>query len=202
VVVGTGIVVVGTCIMLVCMLTMIPFPEGRFGALLVDPPWPFRSYSMKGRSRSVDRFYDEMAIADIMELPVSDLAADDSALFLWITSVHIPRALDVIAAWGFTYKTVAFVWVKPAKNPKLNGEPVMGGGYWTRANAELCLLATRGRPKRLSRAVRQVILAPRGRHSAKPPEVRTRIEQLVGGPRIELFARERVPGWTAWGDQL
>ena len=107
-------------------------------------------------------------------------------------------ALDIIVAWGFSYKTAAFVWVKTTAA----GMPATGMGYWTRANAEICLLATRGAPKRLAKDVHQVVMAPRGEHSAKPEEVRRRIERLVGGPYLELYARRQAAGWTAWGNQV
>jgi N6-adenosine-specific RNA methylase IME4 len=141
-----------------------------------------------------------MSLAEICALPVAGIAATDSALFLWATYPNLPEAFEVIKAWGYTYKTVAFTWVKRCK--KSPGFFV-GLGHWTRANAELCLLATRGRPKRLSRSVRQIIDAPIGRHSAKPAEARTRIVELLGDlPRIELFARERVDGWDCWGNEV
>ena len=100
--------------------------------------------------------------------------------------------MDLIAAWGFVYKTVAFIWVKPS----------IGMGYWSRKQAELCLLATKGRPKRLSGGVRQVIEAPRREHSRKPDDIYERIEQLVGGPYLEMFARQFWPGWDAWGAEV
>jgi N6-adenosine-specific RNA methylase IME4 len=101
-------------------------------------------------------------------------------------------------AWGFTYKTVAFVWVKTTKA----GTPATGMGFWTRSNAEIVLLGTRGHPKRLAKNVGQIILAPRGEHSVKPEEVQDRIEALVPGPYLELFARRARPGWACHGDQL
>lgn len=111
----------------------------------------------------------------------------------------LPEALETIKAWGFTYKTVAFCWAKTTKE----GKAAAGMGYWTRSGAELCLLATKGKPKRVSKAVRQVVLAQRGEHSAKPPEVRDRIVQLMGDvPRIELFARDRCLGWHSWGNEV
>jgi N6-adenosine-specific RNA methylase IME4 len=105
------------------------------------------------------------------------------------------EAMMVMRAWGFTYKTVAFVWTKVTGE----GSHAIGMGHWTRANAEFVLLGTRGRPKRASASVRQIVEAPRADHSAKPAQVRGAIEELIHGRRIELFARERVPGWDAWG---
>src|ERR1700730_15421763 len=128
--------------------------------------------------------------------PVADWAAGDCVLFLWATDPLLPRAFEVIAAWGFAYKTVAFTWAKTTKDGA--GFPI-GCGYWTRANPEQCLLATRGRPQRLSRAVPQLIISPRREHSRKPDEAYERIEALVPGPYLELFARAPRAGWAAWG---
>ena len=133
-------------------------------------------------------------------MPVADLAAPDSALFLWATFPQLPEALRLIEAWGFTYKSVAFVWLK--KNRKSESW-FYGLGFWTRGNAEICLLATRGRPKRAARDVKQVILSHVERHSQKPEEARRRIEALMGDvPRIELFARASPPGWDVWGNEV
>ena len=141
-----------------------------------------------------------MRLEDIKALPVADLAAEDCVLFLWATFPMLKEALEVVEAWGFSYKTVAFTWVKEnRKSPGLFG----GLGYWTRANAEVCLLATRGCPKRQSAAVHQVILSPVEQHSKKPDAVRERIVALMGDvPRAELFARQETPGWDVWGNEV
>jgi N6-adenosine-specific RNA methylase IME4 len=169
------------------------------GVILADPPWTFATYSRKGKGRSAEAHYDCMSLADIKALPVADWAAPDCALFLWATDPSLPQALEVIEAWGFAYKTVAFTWAKTTKDGA--GFPI-GCGYWTRANPEQCLLATRGRPQRLSRAVPQLILAPRREHSRKPDEAYERIEALVPGPYLELFARAPRAGWYSWGYEV
>ena len=110
----------------------------------------------------------------------------------------MPEAFEVIRAWGFEYKTCAFVWVKTTKD---ESRFATGMGYWTRANAEICLLATRGSPKRINADVHQVISSPRTEHSRKPEEVATRIERLVPGPYLELFARRPREGWSLWGNE-
>ena len=115
---------------------------------------------------------------------------------MWTIDTHIPDALRVIDAWGFTYKTVAFSWMKTTKE----GEPAFGTGYWTRKSSELCLLATRGKPKRLSAGVRQGILEPRREHSRKPDCVYGRIEELVNGPYLEMFSRTDRDGWDSMGN--
>ncbi len=141
-----------------------------------------------------------MATADICKIPVQQWAAKDCVLLLWTTFPKLKDGLQVVEAWGFTYKTVAFSWAK--LNPSGNGYH-FGLGYWTHGNVEVCLLATRGKPKRVRKDVGQLIVAPRGEHSAKPHETYDRIERLLEGPYLELFARPPVrPGWTQWGLEL
>lgn len=172
----------------------------KYGVILADPPWAFRAWSDKGKGRSAEQHYPTMRMEDIKALPVPSLAAEDCVLFLWATFPMLKEALEVIDTWGFTYKTVAFTWVKEnRKSPGL----FWGLGYWTRANAEVCLLATRGSPKRQSAAVHQVILSPVERHSKKPDEVQERIVTLMGDvSRVELFARQETPGWDVWGNEV
>lgn len=120
--------------------------------------------------------------------------------FLWATFPKLPEALRLIEAWGFQYKTVGFVWVKT--NPSGNGF-FLGLGWWTRSNAEICLLAVRGKPKRQCAGISQLIISPRERHSKKPDIVRNLAVTLVGDvPRIELFARETSTGWDVWGNEV
>lgn len=172
----------------------------KYGALLIDPPWHFIT---RGRitehGHHASRHYKTMKVDEIAALHVQDYAADDCVLFLWTIDTHIPRALHIINQWGFTFKTVAFTWVKTnAKSPGY----FTGMGFWTRANTETCLLATKGSPKRVARDVRRLIVAPRREHSRKPDEVYGRIEALVKGPFIEFFARQRRPGWdVAFSDE-
>lgn len=171
----------------------------RAGVVYADPPWRFEVYSGKGKDRSAERHYDTQSLDDIAALPIAPLCADNCALIMWAVMPEIPGALRVLTAWGFEYKTIAFVWVK--ENPKTDGD-FMGMGYWTRANAEVCLLATRGSPERLAKDVRQVVNAPVSAHSRKPGEVRERIERLLNGPYLELYGRRAVPGWTVWGNEI
>jgi N6-adenosine-specific RNA methylase IME4 len=173
--------------------------DKKFGVIYIDPPWSFHVYSEKGKQRSPERHYDVQSLDDIKAMPIEKLAADDCALLLWAVHNQLPDALNVIKAWGFTYKTVAFTWVKQNKS----GEGLFTGmGYWTRSNTEVCLLATRGSPKRLAKDVPQVILSPVGEHSVKPDEARTRIERLLPGPYLELYGRQPMPGWSVWGNQI
>lgn len=178
----------------------------RAGVIVPDPPWPFETYSVQGRQRSPDRNYDTMTIDQIKALPIAPLAADDCALLLWSVWPEHPGVLDVIAAWGFEYKTAAFIWMKTTKDATaitLDGDGLHWGmGFATRSNTEPCLLATRGRPLRLAADVHQVIIAPVGEHSAKPDEAYRRIERLYPAPFLELFARKPRAGWTTWGNEI
>jgi len=172
----------------------------HYNIIYADCPWQYKVWSKKGQGRSAENHYPTMRIEDICALPVSSIAAPDCALFMWVTFPTLPDAFKVLEAWGFTYKTVAFVWVK--RNRKSPGW-FWGLGHWTRANAEMCLLATKGKPKRISAKVHQIIDSPVEEHSKKPDETRRRIVELVGDlPRIELFARQTTPGWDAWGNEV
>jgi N6-adenosine-specific RNA methylase IME4 len=173
----------------------------KYGAILADPPWHFRNWSAKGTGRNAVSHYDCMDFAALAALPVADLAADDCVLFLWVTDPLLPRAFELIRAWGFEYKTVGFYWVKLNASGKHESDFFTGLGYWTRANPEQCLLATRGKPKRKAKDVRRLMVERRREHSRKPDTTRNRIERLVRGPYLELFARETKAGWDCWGDQ-
>lgn len=182
-------------------------PLNHYRVLMVDPPWRFRTWSDTNQAKSASRYYDLMHTKDLMALPVGALATEDAAMFLWVCQPNLVDAMDVISAWGFTFKTVAFAWVKiKGKQDRLfyAGEDVrMGMGYHTRAGFEQCWLATRGSGyERLVRDEPQVIFSPLREHSRKPDEVAEAIVRLVGDvPRIEVFARTQRPGWAAWGNE-
>ena len=172
----------------------------KYQVVLADPPWNYRVWSKKGAGRSADVHYPTMTMEQIKALPVGELADKNCALFLWVTFPMLREAWGVMDAWGFTFKTVAFVWIK--LNRKADSL-FTGMGYWTRANAEICLLATRGSPKRQAKNVHQVIVSHVEEHSKKPDEARRRIELLMGNvPHIELFARQTTPGWDVWGNEV
>ncbi len=175
--------------------------QRKYGAIYPDPPWSFRNWSAKGTGRNAVSHYDCLSPAELAALPIVDLAAPDCALFLWATDPLLPRAIELIQSWGFEYKTVGFYWVKLNAKPKHGADFFTGLGYWTRANPEQCLLATRGKPMRRAKDVRRVVIESRREHSRKPECVRERIERLVSGPYLELFARETKPGWECWGNQ-
>lgn len=176
------------------------FPDKKYNIIYADPPWRFRLWDNKASRSCADNHYPTMELSNIKNLPVMGLADDDCVLFLWATAPCLPDAIDTARCWGFTYKTVAFVWVKTNKNtPGL----FTGMGYWSRSNTEYCLLCTRGHPHRVSTNVHQVCVYPRREHSRKPDIVRDRIVQLCGDlPRIELFARQRTVGWDVWGNEV
>ena len=172
----------------------------HYNIILADPPWHFQNWSKRTSNRSAASKYQTMPTSRILSLDIARIAADDCVLFLWAVPPMLEDALAAIKAWGFTYKTIAFTYIKLNKD----GSPKMGMGYWTRQNTELCLLGVRGHPKRANAGVHSVVLAPFKEHSAKPPEVRKRIVELCGDlPRIELFARASddtfTDGWDRTG---
>jgi site-specific DNA-methyltransferase (adenine-specific) len=178
---------------------MIPFPNKKYKIIYADPAWYFKSWSRKGNERSATQHYDCMSIDDICNLPVSSISDDDCVLLIWVIDPMLPEALEVIKAWGFKYKTVAFTWVKENKSEGY----FTGLGYWTRANPEMCLLATKGKPKRISKSVKQLVIDKRREHSRKPDRIRNDIIELFGDlPKIELFARQKTVGWDVWGNQV
>lgn len=170
----------------------------RYNIIYADPPWAYNDKMCPGK-RGVSFKYNTMSLDDIFKLPVKDLAADNCTLFLWTTFPHLANGLKTVEAWGFRYRTAGFVWVKT--NSK-SGTLFMGMGHYTRSNAEICLLGIKGKPKRVNAGINSMVLAPRGRHSEKPAEIRNKIVKLMGDiPRIELFARSKVEGWDVWGNE-
>lgn len=172
----------------------------KYNVILADPPWDFKAWSRKGEGRSAVQHYPVMTLDALKALPVERVAADNAVLFLWATWPTLFRDVpSLLESWGFTYKTVGFIWIKLTK---ANGI-YTGMGYYTRSNSESCLLATRGSMPVAVHDVQQPILSVRGRHSEKPVEVYSRIERLYPGERyLELFARQKRPGWHAWGNEV
>ena len=170
---------------------------GNYSVILADPPWRYDQKRLRG---AAEKHYPTMSVDEICSLPVEDMAAPDCALFLWSTFAMLPQAMQVIKEWGFRYMTVAFVWIKKNKSAD---SYFYGMGFWTRSNAEVCLLATKGRPKRQNKGISQLIISPVEEHSKKPDIVMDKIVELMGDVRrVELFARRRVPGWDALGDEI
>ncbi len=182
--------------------------KNGYGAILADPPWQFQAWAgarLSGDRRpcaATEPHYKTMGMEEIKALPVIDIAGKDCILFMWISWPILERALEIISAWGFIYKTCGFCWVKANGSQvdmfRESIEPRMNLGYWTRSNSEVCLLGTR---KRLDGGIRQAIIEPAREHSRKPDGIHERIERLVAGPYCELFARQKRPGWDYWGNQ-
>lgn len=171
----------------------------KYNIIYADPPWSYKDKALAG-NRGACCKYSVMDTKGICDIPIRDIAADDCVLFMWVTMPKLNECFEVIKAWGFEYKTCAFVWIK--QNKKSNSL-FWGMGRWTRANAEICLIATKGKPKRVAANVHSVVMTPIEEHSKKPNEVRNRIVSLCGDmPRIELFARQSVKGWDCWGNEV
>ena len=185
-------------------------PNRKYQIIYADPAW---SYDDKSLNRGgAERHYKTMTNEDICDLPIASLADDNCILFIWATFPKLQEGLDVIKAWGFRFKTCAFVWIKTNKRtnpeqqsflPQDSFDSFMGMGRWTRSNAEICLLATKGKPQRKSAGVHQLIYEPIMQHSKKPDIVRDKIIELCGDlEKVELFARETTEGWDVWGNEV
>ena len=193
-----------------------PCPDGGFGCILADPAWAFRTYGGQDRTPTQKKFadggdhYPTMAVEDMKRLPVGDWAARDAVLLMWVIGSHLDAALELGRAWGFEVKTDGFYWLKTRLRDADQidlftddiPEPRMSMGHWTRKQMEPCWLFTRGKPKRLSKGVRQLIIEPAREHSRKPDAIYDRAMALCDGPYLEMFARAARPGWTAWGNEV
>lgn len=175
---------------------------GKYDLIYADPPWKYNSRANhKTRFRGgVHGHYPVMSMRDIMSLRVDLLGKENAALFMWCTFPYLDEQIKLFTHWGYRYRTVGFSWVKT--NVK-NGKPFFGTGFYAKANVEICLLGVRGTMKPVSNYVSSVVLAPRGKHSVKPPEIRDKIVELFGDrTRIELFARTSAPGWDVLGNGI
>lgn len=182
----------------------------KYNIIYADPPWQYQFWSERGEMRSSARkHYNTVSLNSIQEIPIESIADKDCVLLMWATYPKLIEALELGKAWGFIYKTVAFTWVKKDKKQHT---VFTGMGYYTRSNAEIVLLFTKGKPlKRINKDVEQVLFSEIGKHSQKPPEIRNRIVRLFGDvPRIELFARSRngffpdyeYEGWDVFGNEV
>lgn len=196
--------------MSVCLPDNWPADQ-KFSVILADPPWPYKSRGTNAPAGRAERHYPLMSMTELINLPVRELADPAGcALMLWTTAPMMREALQLMKAWGFQYKTIAFTWAKTIKGAKegpsdnLNGIFSGTRGYYTRPNAEFVLVGTKKRaPKRLSATVKQIIVSRATGHSRKPEEAHRRIEQLYAGPYLELFARPPIrEGWTVWGNEV
>ena len=187
---------------------MIPFPNKQYDVIYADPPWSYYNDSdamvncttVKGMRRPP---YPVMGSESIKALPIKNITKENAILFIWSTDYHLQKCMEVIAAWGFEYKTIGFTWSKRNKD----GTPVtFMGAYTMKSGIELCLLATKGKKARdliQSHKIRAYVESQRQHHSKKPDEIRNRIDILVGNiDKIELFAREKYDGWDSWGNEV
>ena len=171
--------------------------QKKYKIIYADPPWAYRN--MGNIQATANAQYPTMQNEDICKLPVNEIADENSILFLWATFPKIQEALDVIRAWGFEYKTVGFVWIKKNKS----GSNFFGVGWYTKSNAEVCLIGVKGKAPKISNSISQIIEKERGKHSKKPDIVRDKIVEFAGDiPRIELFARQKVDGWDCFGNEV
>lgn len=173
--------------------------ENKYQIIYADPPWSYKDKALSGKRGACCK-YDVMNVEEISKLPISSISDNNCILFMWVTMSKLNECFDVIKSWGFEYKTCAFSWVKQNKK---SDSLFWGMGRWTRSNVELCLLATKGKPKRISASVHSVITSKIREHSRKPDETRDEIIKLCGDiPRIELFARQEFDGWDCWGNEV
>ncbi len=182
---------------------MIDFPNKKYEIIYADPPWNYGNTKNHNSQfwGMADKHYETMKLNDIKNLPVKNISSDNCYLFLWSTSPFLEKSFEVIKSWGFKYSTVGFVWIK-MKND-MSEVRKDGLGKYTISNAEYCLISRKGKYRRESKSVQQIVQTPKLGHSVKPSEVRDRIIELVGNlPRIELFARTKVNGWDAWGNEI
>lgn len=172
-------------------------PKKKYKIIYADPPW---KYADRGCQGTMQNHYDGMELEDIKRMKINEIADKDCILFIWVTYPMLKEGLELIESWGFKYKSIAFQWIKLNKSGK---GYFFGLGRWTRGNSECCLLATKGKPKRISASVFQLVFSPLTKHSKKPSIIREKIIELVGDlPKIELFARQRFEGWDAWGNEV
>lgn len=191
----------------------------KYNIVYADPPWQYKNYNYKETKtgqrakRGEVKEYDVMNIKDIQNLPIQNICDDNCILFLWVTFPLLIEGIETLKSWGFNYKTIGFVWVKANKrvnnnqlkmdNLTMGIDDFIGMGNWTRSNSEICLIGTKGKVKRISAKVRQIIYTPIEEHSKKPNEARKRIVELMGDlPRVELFARQKADGWDSWGNEV
>jgi len=188
------------------MIKQIPFPNKKYQIIYADPPWRFKNWSMSELAKRGEKWarrygrspYNVMDDEAIYSLPVKEITDKNCILFLWATYPKLPEAIETIKRWGFTYKTVAFTWIKQNKKSGWH----FGLGYWTRGNPEICLLATKGKPKRKSKFVSNLTIDAMQGHSQKPHIIREKIVELMGDlPRIELFGRHEIKKWDSWGNE-
>lgn len=173
----------------------------KYSIIYADPPWSFNNKKTGGSLKSgASTHYDTMSIDEICKLPINKIADENCILFMWWVASQPKEAIKLVESWGFTIKTMsAFNWIKTTKKNKLD----FGMGFWTRAGSELCLIAVKGKPKRINAGVRSVVMSQKSLHSKKPDIFRSEIVKLMGDiPRVELFARNESEGWDVFGNEV
>jgi|TARA_R100001460_G_scaffold25572_1_gene51487 N6-adenosine-specific RNA methylase IME4 len=175
-------------------------PNKKYQIIYADPPWTYNNFQGKGKSHGdVSAHYKTLSLNQIKQLPINQISDDNCILFLWVTYPNLIEGIEVLKSWQFVYKTVAFTWVKTNKK----GSFYSGLGFYTNSNCEICLIGRKGKFKRHSKKVKQLVIDNLREHSRKPDCVRDRIVELCGDlPRIELFARQKTPGWDVWGNEI
>lgn len=179
--------------------------DKKYKIIYADPPWKYEQDKKSRNFRAVtSEHYNTLTTEQICSIPVKKIITDPAICFMWATFPRLQEAFKVLEAWGFEYKTVGFVWVKKTKKSNLNA---WGMGFYTRSNAEICLIGITKNAKAkdlvVSHAVHQIVESVRLRHSEKPQEIRDKIIELCGDvPRIELFARQKIEGWDSWGNEI
>ena len=179
----------------------------KYQIIYADPPWEYNSQEKaKGGDKS-KKFrgttyghYQYLSLEQLKSLQIPSISDENCALFLWITFPLLPFAFEIFNSWGFRYRSIGFNWIKTNRK---NSKPFFGIGHYTKSNAELCLLAIKGRLLVKSNKVSSIVISPREEHSKKPDIIKTKIIELFGDlPRIELFARKKSPGWDVWGNEV
>lgn len=172
--------------------------QSKFSILYADPPWNYngqQQHSTTSTTGGAEAHYGTQTLSELKLLDVQSVSEEDAVLFLWTSSPHLDQAIELMRAWGFQYKTIAFVWEKQRANP----------GYYTLSQCELCLVGKRGKipSPRGSRRERQFLSELRRAHSQKPNEIRNRIARMFPTQKkLELFARTATPGWSVFGNEV
>ncbi len=188
----------------------IPFPTGKWDIIYLDPPWRYRrgdtTAAYSDYNGAAENHYPTMSEEEIANLPIRSIMSKTSVVFMWATAPMLDVATRVIDRWGLWYRGMPYIWIKTRKDGQIMG-PAGLIPTFTKPKAEFVLAATinkRARPFPITTINQnQIVMAPRGRHSEKPEEVRNRIEELCGDrPRIELFARKPAAGWSVWGNEV
>ena len=178
--------------------------ENKYQIIYADPPWQYndrmKMKGIHGEIRGAESFYNTMSLENIRALPIERISANNAILFMWITMPLLDKAFETMQAWGFTYKTCGFCWIKRTKMGRIH----LGMGHYTRGNAELCLIGIKTKkPQFQTKSMSQIVESEIRKHSQKPDEVRNKIVELCGDiPRIELFARQEFDGWDCWGNEV